>query len=213
MKIIKAKTTILTKINRSSVVKKLETVGRVCYKSEERMTATSSSVFVKMLISRGHEAILEHYSITIKFICDRGISHEIVRHRLASYAQESTRYVRYNNDKPGKELTFIDIRPSFKYDGSLPSDRKWEWWKTAMEQSEKSYLAMTVNGATPQEARSVLPNSIKTEIIMTANLRQWRHFFKLRCAKAAHPQMRELTIPLLEKLKLELPEIFNSVEY
>jgi len=200
MKIIKAGYEILTPINKDEILKSIEIAGRTCYKSEYKITSDSASKFVKMLIGRGHEAMIEHQSFTVKFICDRGVSHEIVRHRLASYAQESTRYCNYSKDKFGTELTFIE--PCFW--NKNPYDRNMELWVQSMLTAEQTYLEMISNEASAQEARSILPNSLKTEIIVTMNLREWRHFFRLRTAKVAHPQIREITIPLLKELKEKL---------
>lgn len=211
MQIIKACYDILTPISEGGIeeLKHIEKIARVCYKSEDKISEDSSSAkkLIKNLIDRGHEAMIEHSSLSVKFICDRGVSHELVRHRIASFAQESTRYCNYANDKFGNELTFIE--PCFWKDAS--SDLYYFKWKTAMRNAENSYLTLIEQGAQPQEARSVLPNSIKTEITITANYREWRNFFKLRTAKAAHPQMRELTIPLLAELKEKIPVIFDDI--
>lgn len=203
MKVINAGYEILTPIT-GDELKKIEVVGRVCYKSENKITDDSAKGFVKMLIDRGHEAMLEHSTLSVRFICDRGISHELVRHRIASFAQESTRYCNYSKDKFGNELTFI--HPMFITDLHISNV-----WEHAMEEAEMSYFELLEAGATPQEARSVLPNSIKTEVIMTANYREWRHFFELRTSAAAHPQMREITIPLLIDLASKIPIIFDDV--
>ena len=210
MKIIDAGYEILTQIseNGKEELQHIEKIGRVCYKSEDKISEDGESAekFIKMLIDRGHEAIIEHSSLSVKFIVDRGVSHELVRHRIASFAQESTRYCNYSTDKFDNGLTFI--RPFFFTEGSgAYSD-----WLFAMGVAERTYLEILTEGATPQEARSVLPNSTKTEITITANYREWRNFFKLRTAKAAHPQMREVTIPLLSELKQKLPVIFNDIE-
>ena len=210
MQAIKAYTQIFKDFEGQKVLQKLELVGRTCYKSEDKITEDSAAKFVAGLIKRGHEAMLEHVSITVKFITDRGISHEIVRHRLASYAQESTRYCNYSQDKFGHELTFII--PDFLEYGS----EGFKLWKDEMKQVEKTYFAMLEAGHTPQEARSVLPNSLKTELVMTANLREWRAFFKLRAANstgAAHPQMLEITRPLLDDLKAMIPVVFDDITY
>lgn len=206
MQIIDARYEILDKIDGMEVLKKIERVARTCYKSEDYIKEDSAERLVKSLIDRGHEAMLEHYSFSIKFVCDRGVSHEIVRHRVASFAQESTRYCNYSKDKFGNELTFI--KPCFwgEYSPCM------EIWQQAAKQSEVKYFELLEMGATPEQARSVLPNSIKTEIVMTANLREWRHFLKLRTAQAAHPQMRELTIALLKELKEKIPVIFDDIE-
>lgn len=210
MQAIKAYTQIFKDFEGQKVLQKLELVGRTCYKSEDKITEDSAAKFVAGLIKRGHEAMLEHVSITVKFVTDRGISHEIVRHRLASYAQESTRYCNYSQDKFGHELTFII--PDFLEYGS----EGFKLWKDEMKQVEKTYFAMLEAGHTPQEARSVLPNSLKTELVMTANLREWRAFFKLRAANstgAAHPQMLEITRPLLDDLKELIPVVFDDITY
>ena len=206
MKVIDARYEILDKIDGMEVLKKIERVARTCYKSEDYIKEGSAERLVKSLIDRGHEAMLEHYSFSIKFICDRGVSHELVRHRMASFAQESTRYCNYSKDKFGNELTFI--KPCFFEKG----EQKYNIWAISMERAEKTYFNLLSVGCTPEKARSVLPNSIKTEIVMTANLREWRHFLKLRTAQAAHPQMRELTIPLLKELKEKIPVIFDDIE-
>jgi thymidylate synthase (FAD) len=205
MKIIKAGYEILTPLDGAEILKHIERIGRVCYKSEDRITDGSAPKFVKMLIDRGHEAMIEHYSFSVKFICDRGVSHEIVRHRIASFAQESTRYCNYGNGDDG--CSFIE--PCFWEYGT---PHGYEWFDS-MQKANESYLRMIKNGASPQEARSVLPNSLKTEIVMTANLREWRHFFKLRTANAAHPQMREITRPLLAELQKLIQVVFDDVTY
>ena len=206
MKVVKAGYEILTPIDREATLRRTEEVGRLCYKSEDKITETSASAFVRMLVKRGHEAMIEHCGISVKFICDRGVTHEIVRHRIASYVQESTRYCNYSKDKFGNEITVI--KPCFWSE----DDDQYKIWLNSMEQAEKSYFALLGNGGSPQQARSVLPHSLKTEIIMTANMREWRHFLKLRTANAAHPQIREIAIPLLCELKQTLPELFEDIE-
>jgi len=203
MKIIPASYKIETEINGTELLKQIESIGRTCYKSEDKITEDSSIKFTQNLIDKGHEAMLEHNAITVRFTCDRGVSHELVRHRLASFAQESTRYCNYSKDKFSNELTFI--KPIFWDKGC----QGYNLWINAMRYAEYLYKDMIKKGATPQEARTVLPNSLKTEIVMTMNLREWRHFFKLRVVAVAHPQMRELTIPLLEEFKTLMPVIFN----
>lgn len=206
MNIINAGYEILTPIDRMDILKSIETAGRCCYKSEDRITETSAADFTKMLISRGHEAMIEHRSLTVKFVCDRGVSHEIVRHRIASYAQESTRYVNYSKDKFGREITVI--KPLFYEEGS----EQYRLWYEAMQCAEKAYMALIESGSTPQEARAVLPSSLKTELVVTMNLREWRHFFKLRTSSAAHPQIIEVARPLLNELKDMLPEVFFDLD-
>lgn len=205
MKIINPGYEILTPINGVDILKHIEECGRVCYKSEHKITENSYLKFVKGLVERGHEAVIEHYSISVRFTCDRGVSHEIVRHRVASYCQESTRYCNYSNDDFGAEITVI--KPLFFDEGT----QGYELWKEACENAENSYFKLLEYGCTPQEARAVLPNSLKTEIVMTANLREWRHFFKLRTSTAAHPQIREVMTPLLNELKGLIPVIFDDI--
>lgn len=214
MNVIEPSFEILTKISDGGIeeLKHIEKIGRVCYKSEERITEDGQSAkkFISDLISKGHEAMIEHGSISVKFICDRGVSHELVRHRIASFAQESTRYCNYSKDKFGNELTFIV--PWF-FNRDCNDNERFSVWYEAMAHAEDAYLNLIDLGATPQEARSVLPNSLKTEITVTANYREWRTIFKLRTAMAAHPQMREIMRPLLDELKTKLPIIFDDISY
>jgi thymidylate synthase (FAD) len=212
MKLIKANYEILTPINGEEILKTLEKVARTCYKSEDKITSESAPKLVKALIDRGHEAMIEFYDITVKFICDRGVSHELVRHRIASFAQESTRYVNYSKGNFGGDLVFI-VPEWIKYFEGVEMNELELIWLDSMEKAENAYNSLIRDGWQPQQARSVLPNSLKTEINIKMNLREWRHFFGLRCAKAAHPQMRELTIPLLEELKLKIPIIFDDITY
>ena len=208
MRVINAGYEIISDLNGAEILKHIERCARVCYKSEDRITDGSAEKMVAALIRSGHEAMLEHYSFTVKFICDRGVSHELVRHRIASFAQESSRYCCYAKDKFGKELTFIN--PCFWE----PDSDNYARWFHEMDESEKTYLAMIESGATPEQARDILPMSIKTEIVMTANLREWRHFFKLRAEGVTgkpHPQMLEITIPLLKELKQKVPVVFDDI--
>lgn len=191
----------------------IEQAGRTCYKSEEKICKDSNIAFTEMILKRGHESVIEHAHATVKFICDRGVSHEIVRHRIASYSQESTRYCDYE----GGHVTFIipdwvsigpgefsDIHPACGEQGDTV-------WFTAMQIAEQRYKMARTAGWKPEQARSVLPNSLKTEVIMSANLREFRHFFKLRTAKAAHPSMREVAIPLLAEFKSLIPVLFDDI--
>ena len=208
MKIINAGFQILSNINGIEMLKDIEYIARTCYKSESMITDLSAVKMVESLINRGHEAMLEHQSISVKFIVDRGVSHELVRHRMASYAQESTRYCNYSKDKFGNELTFIS--PCFWNKGS----REYEEWYAAMNSAEDIYFELIDWGVTPEQARAVLPNSIKTEVVMTANLREWRHFFKLRAIGTTgkpHPQMLEVTVPLLAEFKALIPVVFDDL--
>ena len=222
MNILRAGFEILTPISEGGIdeLKHIEKIGRVCYKSEGKITKDGESAkkFVKMLIDRGHEAMIEHSSLSVRFTVDRGVSHELVRHRIASFAQESTRYVNYSLDKFGNEINVINIRDGIDLDNKMKNmdssiiDAILREWFSAMKDAEKHYMKMIELGATPQIARSVLPNSTKTEITITANYREWRAFFKLRVPATAHPQMREVTIPLLKELKNRLPIIFDDIK-
>ncbi len=205
MKIINADVELITPINGEVVLKRLEECGRVCYKSENKTTEDSARKFMANIIRKGHEAVLEHCSFTVKFICDRGVSHEIVRHRMASYCQESSRYCNYSKDGFGNEITVI--KPLFLEVGT----DKWEMWRDACNIAERFYFELLDCGCSPQEARSVLPNSLKTEVVMTANIREWRHFLKLRCSPAAHPQMREVALILLDKVHDLIPVCFDDI--
>ena len=205
MKEIRPSFEIMDDIDGAKILQKLERCGRVCYKSEDKITEGSAEKFIGMIHKSGHESVLEHEKLTVKFICDRGVTHEIVRHRIASYSQESTRYCNYSKDKFGNELTFI--RPCFWADDS----EEYAVWKQAMEEIEKTYVKLISLGAKPEEARSILPNSLKTEIVCTMNLREWRHFFRLRTAERAHPQIREISVALLDELKKRIPVIFDDI--
>lgn len=207
MKIIKQSVELINlgANNGIDVLKKIEMAGRTCYKSEDKITDESCIKFVDMLIRKGHESVLEHHNVTMKFITDRGVTHELVRHRIASYSQESTRYCNYGRT----EIEFI-IPVEF-YDIQINRDM-YLVWHDSCNKSEYLYKAMLADGATPQLARSVLNNSLKTEIIATMNLRSWRHFFKLRTAKAAHPQMQDLAKQALQIMKENLYVVFKDLE-
>ena len=206
MHIVKAGYEILDTLNGEEILKKIERVARVCYKSEDNIKEGSAEKMVKALINRGHEAMLEHFSFSVKFIVDRGVSHEIVRHRLASFAQESTRYCNY-----GKSGAVTFIKPCFFEEDTPEMDN----WVESCMRAEQDYLYLVNNVTSPERARAVLPNSLKTEIVMTANLREWRHFFKLRAEGVTgkpHPQMLEVAVPLLKELQSIIPVIFDDLE-
>ena len=219
---IKASYEILTPISEGGIkeLQHIEKIGRVCYKSEDYITEDGESArkFVAMLIRNGHEAMIEHSFLSVKFTVDRGVSHELVRHRIASFAQESTRYCNYAKDKFGAECAFIDLEPGIMLDNKMKKMSGEEIalvmaeWTSAMEDAERHYMRLLELGATPQIARAVLPNSNKTEITVSANYREWRNFFKLRVPADVHPQMREVTIPLLRELKGMIPVIFDDIE-
>lgn len=205
MKIVKQSVELLWATNRPE--EQIERAGRTCYKSEDRITPASSGIFVRRLVDSGHHAMLEHATASFKIVTDRGVSHEIVRHRLVSYAQESTRYCNYSKDKFGKEITvikpmafeFVDVRCQ-------------AIWRSAMEQSERAYFDLLEFGVTPEIARSVLPTCLKTEIVMTTNLREWKHFILLRMALSAHPQIRVIAKAIYQHLMLYAPNVFGDLE-
>lgn len=209
MKLISPSFTIEDAIDGENILLKLEKAGRTCYKSEDKITFDSAKKFIKGIMASGHESVIEHEKVSVRVICDRGVTHEIVRHRLASYSQESTRYCNYSKDKFGNEITVIN--PCFWRSGSAEDTEKYAVWKASIEAIENSYFKLVELGASAQEARSVLPNALKTEIVMTMNLREWRHFFKLRTDQKAHPQMREIARPLLDEFKKLIPVIFDDI--
>lgn len=223
MKIIKQSHEILTNISGEEILKAIEIAGRTCYRTEGCITSESAPKFAKMLIDRGHEAMIEHVSLSVRFITARSVTHELVRHRLCSFAQESQRYCAYNKEKFGGEISVI--LPVWFYEA-------YEWaethnkmcgedqpknftrylkWKRSCELTEEDYLEQLDLGAKPEEARDVLNNSCRTEIVTTANLRELRHLLRLRTSPAAHPQIRALMIPLLEELKSRVPVVFDNI--
>ena len=221
MKIIKPSYEIMDPIDGQAILKKIELIARVSHRSEGNITETSAAPFVKSIIELHDESVLEHVSITVRFVCDRGVSHELVRHRIAAFTQESTRYCNYSKDGFGNEITVI--QPCFLSDmtyldmeeeipcASRGFTHKDFAWYNAMQHAETFYFDMLKAGATPEEARSVLPNSLKTEVVCTANLREIRHILKLRCNKRAHPQIRELMVPLLHELQAKIPVVFDDI--
>lgn len=206
MKVIQPDVQILDELDYKQILNKISMRGRVCYKSTH--VDENAEKFVARLIARGHESVLEHVSFSVLFVCDRGVSHEIVRHRIASYSQESTRYCNYSQDRFGNGITVV--YPAFH--SQEESSIVYSLWVAACVRAEDYYFEMLANGATAQEARSVLPNSLKTELVMTANIREWRHFLKLRTAPAAHPDMRKVAVMLLKKLQSQLPVFFADIK-
>jgi len=183
--------------------KVIELAGRTCYKSEDKITDESSGKFVKMIHKRGHHAMIEHASASFRIICDRGIGNEIVRHRIASYAQKSTRYVRCDKGTGKRECTFI--QPPGLVGTSLTD------WQSICLDIEETYFNLLDDGHSPQIARSVLPLCLETEIVMTANLREWLHFINLRIAKGAHPQIRVIAQKILIHCYELAPNIFEEL--
>ena len=224
MKLVRQGHHILSRISIGGIeeLQRIEIAGRTCYKSEDKISPDGETAkrFVKMIIDNGHEAMLEHSSLSVRFVCSRGVSHEIVRHRLFSFAQESTRYCNYSKGKFDSQCTFI-----------VPPDQDWgvntdeyhdEYvgfemdsvkglWYDALLIAEIDYMELLKQGCKPEQARDVLPNALKTEIVVTGNYREWRHFFKLRTDKAAHPHIRALAKETLEDIKLRIPVVFDDL--
>jgi thymidylate synthase (FAD) len=213
MKLIKPSYQILTDINGPEILKRLEKHARVCYQSEDKITDGSAEHLLEKIIKSGHLSVIEHENISVRFIIDRGVSHETVRHRLCSFSQASTRYISYEtgctfiippwtNIQEGNYTSLNDVNSFNKQDRT---------WFDTMLLLESIYCGLLRDGWKPQQARSVLPNSLATTIDVTTNLREWRHIFLLRTSSGAHPQMREIMLPLLNELKEKLPVIFGDL--
>ena len=215
MKIIEPKYEILTDISEGGIkeLQQIERIARVCYKSEDKITPDGESAkkLVGFLVKQGHEAMLEHSQLSVLFTCDRGVANELVRHRIASFAQESTRYCNYAGEKFGGELSFIIPHYLFDSTGSEKSRRMYAQWESSCKDDENYYMHLIDLGMRPEQARCVLPLCLKTEIVVTANYREWRNIFKLRTPVAAHPQMRELMCPLLKELQSKIPVVFDDI--
>lgn len=209
MKVIQTSYEILTDLSDPiKILKDIERAGRVCYKSENNITDDSCITFCKNIINRGHEAVIEHSQLSVRFTVDRAIANELVRHRLASYCQESSRYCNYSKDKFYNEIKVIEpeeLLPRSSTDYNI-------WW-VSCKNAEEAYMTMISNDVKPEIARSVLPLSTATEIIMTANIREWRNVLKLRSSHnmRAHPQMRSICDRLLEELKSKIPVLFDDI--
>lgn len=225
MKLVHQGHQILSRVSIGGIeeLQRIEIAGRTCYKSEEKISPDGESAkrFVKMIIDNGHEAMLEHSSLSVRFICSRGVSHEIVRHRLFSFAQESTRYCNYSKGKFGGECTFI-VPPDQdwsvdRYDYNDSEDYNYvdtnprDIWYDSLINAETHYMFLLGEGWKPEQARDVLPNALKTEIVVTGNYREWRHFFKLRCDEKAHPHIRALAKETLEDIKMRIPVVFDDL--
>lgn len=209
MRVIKAKYEILTDLSDpiKTILKPIEVAGRTCYKSEKNITDDSCIQFCKSIISRGHEAVIEHSSLSVRFTIDRAVANELVRHRIASYCQESTRYVNYSKDKFGNEIKVIDTE---EFEQGSPA---YGIWYDACKYAEVSYMDLLKEGVKPELARNILPLSTATEIVMTANIREWRSMLKLRTTQYAHPQMRSIMRKLLDDLKSKIPVLFDDITY
>lgn len=188
---------------------RIERAARTCYKSEEKMadiTPEQSEAFLSNVMERGHLSVIEHSDASIRIITNRGVTHELVRHRLAAYSQESTRYCNYSKAKFGKELTFI--KPVWWVGDNNQAEIIFE---QGLYGDEADYFGLLNHGWSPQQAREKLPNALKTEIVMSANFREWNHVFNLRCSKGAHPQMRALMLPILTEFAKLYKPIFNDI--
>lgn len=207
MKCIKASYEIFTDLSDpiTTILKPIERAGRICYKSENNITDDSCITFCKNILNRGHEAVIEHSQLSVKFTIDRAIANELVRHRIASYCQESSRYCNYSKNKFGNEIKVI-IPEELENDVVNYS----VWYESCMH-SENAYMALLSNNVKPELARNVLPLSTATEIIVTTNIREWRQIFRLRTSQFAHPQMRSIMISLLKELKEKIPVLFDDI--
>jgi thymidylate synthase (FAD) len=208
MKIIAPSFALYPDLTGTQALEKIERIARTCYKSEDKIAPGSAEKIVRALIRGGHLAMLEHVSLTVKFVTQRSFTHELVRHRLCAFAQESQRYCAYEGEKFGGEVVFC--RPAALEPGS-PAYVQWE---QACAAAEQAYLALRAQGVPPEVAREVLPNSAKTELWITANLREWRHIFQLRALGVTgrpDPRMLELMPALLEEVKQHYPVFFDDL--
>lgn len=206
MKIIEP-TMQVEKVDYKQIMKNLERACRTCYRSEGKITEESYKTLLKNCINRGHESILEHEKVTIRMVCDIGVYKDLTRHRIASFSIESTRYCNYGKDKFDNEIKFI--KPVNMEEGTELYNR----WYSTCKTIEENYIEMSKLEATPDQLRMLLPHSTAAEVTMTANIREWKHIFSLRCTKHTHPAVEQLMIPLLLKFKKEMPEIFGNIEY
>lgn len=221
MKLIRQSWSFEEPVDGAQILKKIERAGRTCYKSEFKIMDDSARQFCLGMLKSGHHSVIEHHNITARIVTNRGVTHEIVRHRLASYSQESTRYCNYG----GGDIVFI--LPVWMEDYPIPIDVPIDTDKLfckghsqppapeaflyALHQAEQYYKYLLEEGWAPQCAREVLPNALKTELVMTANIREWRHFFSLRCSNAAHPQMRDLARSMLVGFCHAIPAMFDDL--
>lgn len=192
---------------RGTVYSMIAAAMRNCYRAELNAMPATDEEMVEKAIKRGHLSVIEFATASVNIICDRGVSHELVRHRIAGFAQESTRYCNYSGEKFGRELTFI--RPSWAHGPNIEDNPFYQDWLAHMFVCEKTYMNMLDHGASPQEARAVLPNSLATKIAVTANMREWGHIFKMRCDMPAHPDMRHSMNPILIDMVAAYPTIFS----
>jgi len=215
MILTKPRVSIMSNIH-DDMLQFLERAGRTCYKSESRITKGSAETFIKGILQKGHHTIIEHVGVTVKFVCNRGISHELVRHRLATFSQESTRYCNYKGGVEYIVPFWVSLKPGEYVDtDSMRLNYSDRLWYEAMRSAENYYIDLLSNGWKPEMARGVLPNDLKTEVVMTANLREWRHVFNQRALGTTgrpHPQMQELAVDLLCQFQQQIPIIFDDLK-
>lgn len=195
------------RFNGKKIMKSLERAGKTCYRTEGLITKTSYKKFLPKIINKKHESVLEHEKVTVRLTCDVGVYKDLTRHRIASFSIESTRYCNYSQDKFGNQLNLI--QPVF-FD---TDQKKAEMWANCMNYIENCYNIIAAAGAKPDELRMMLPHSTAAQVVMTANIREWRHILSLRAQKAAHPAVRQLMIPLLLYFKRKLPLLFSDIDY
>lgn len=184
------------------MLRRIELAARTCYKSKQN----GGSLLIRRIIANGHDSVLEHASVSVRIVTDRGVSHELVRHRLASYSQESTRYCNYAQNRFGSEITVVV--PAW-YSGCFGQDG--EVWRMACAEAERAYFRLLTLGWKAEQARTVLPHSLATEIVMTANVREWRHVLRLRTGRGAHPQMVDLMSSILDGFQRAIPILFDDI--
>ncbi|MBV6343781.1 FAD-dependent thymidylate synthase, partial [Candidatus Magnetobacterium casense] len=211
MKLVLPSFEILSMPSREESLRLIELAGRTAYKSEDKITAESAPRFVRMLMGRNHQSVIEHVSATVKLTVDRGVSHEAVRHRIASFTQTSTRYVNYG--RQGIEFIIPPWLMGTVPEGQMDQTKARLYrgachcWLVSLLEAESDYNSLLAEGWQPQQARDVLPNALKTEIVVTANFREWAHIFELRCSPAAHPAMRSIMTQVRERFQQALPEV------
>ena len=205
--IVSPKVEILTPLDGEAILKHIELCARNCYKSEDKITEDSAKLMIHKLLELGHEAMIEHFQFTVKLTCDLGAYKDLTRHRHVSFAIESTRYCNYSKGKYGNELSVI--KPCHIQEGTP----EYKLWLETMQIVEKNYNAMAKLGCKPDQLRMLLPHSIKADVVMTANLREWRYIFKLRCSSAAHPTVQEIMKMLLHKVQKEIPIVFDDIHF
>lgn len=196
-----------------SIEQSIEDAARTCYKSKNKITDKSAEKLTDSLLRRGHHAMLEFGYARVALICNRGTTHELVRHRLCSFAQESTRYVDYAVDDGGIEFIIpAELSNVENHTGLFVGMSDLDLWKRAMTEAEFTYMELRRRGVQAQIARGVLPIDLKTEIVVSANLREWMHIFDLRCAKTAHPHIRNIMLNVLDVFSNRIPVLFHNLK-